>query len=182
LEANRLSIQNTKAPILYTLGYGHRTPETFLAILAQFGITVVYDVRSIPASKHNPAFNRQPLQQYLEAQGLRYFYGGDKLGGKPASPDYLNAQGKANYNLMQQNPAFQEALGKLCQAVIEQPYTIALLCGEYDAAECHRSKLIGTYITAHYPEVELQHITSKLSLETQREVMGRVSVPFPLFG
>lgn len=168
---------------LYTIGYGNKTLTALVEVLRKYGVTIVYDVRSIPASKNNPAFDRANLVPELPKLGMRYFFGGDNIGGKPTNKAYFDANGILDYALLQQSEAFKTAIQKLCDGIIEKQLGVALLCGEYDAAECHRSRLIGTYINAYYPEIDIQHITGKEILESQKSVIARLEAanPNPLF-
>ena len=169
--------------ILYTIGYGNKTLIELVNTLKSVGVTVIYDVRSIPSSRNNPAFDRVNLVPELPKLGMRYFFGGDNIGGKPANKAYYDADGVLDYSLLQQSEAFKIAIQKLCDGIEKQDLKVALLCGEYDAAECHRSRLIGTYINAHYPAIEIQHITGKATLESQHALIARLEAanPNPLF-
>ena len=51
---------------LFTIGHGNRKPEDFLALLKDFGIEYVIDVRSQPFSKFYPQYNRDDLKFLLE--------------------------------------------------------------------------------------------------------------------
>ena len=169
--------------ILYTIGYGNKTLNELVNSLKRFGVSIIYDVRSIPASRNNPAFDRANLVPELPKLGMRYFFGGDNIGGKPANKAYYDADGVLDYSLLQQSEVFKIAIQKLCDGIEIQDLKVALLCGEYDAAECHRSRLIGTYINTHYPAIEIQHITSKATLESQQSLIARLEAanPNPLF-
>jgi uncharacterized protein (DUF488 family) len=168
---------------LYTIGYGNKTLTALIEVLSKFGVSIVYDVRSIPASKNNPAFDRANLVPELPKLGMRYFFGGDNIGGKPKSKLFYNVDGVLDYALLQQSIEFKNAIQKLCDGILEKGLKIVLLCGEYDAAECHRSRLIGTYINEHYPLIDIQHITGKETLESQKSVITRLEAadPNPLF-
>jgi uncharacterized protein (DUF488 family) len=169
--------------ILYTIGYGNKTLNELVKTLKSFGVSVIYDVRSIPASRNNPAFDRANLVPELPKLGMRYFFGGDNIGGKPANKAYYDADGVLDYSLLQKSEAFKIAIQKLCDGIVNQNLKVALLCGEYDAAECHRSRLIGTYINENYPAIDIQHITGKGALERQQSLIARLeaAIPNPLF-
>jgi len=169
--------------ILYTIGYGNKTLNELVNTLKGFGVTVIYDVRSIPASRNNPAFDRANLVPELPKLGMRYFFGGDNIGGKPTNKAYYDADGVLDYSLLQQSEVFKIAIQKLCDGIEKQDLKVALLCGEYDAADCHRSRLIGTFINTHYPAIEIQHITGKATLESQQSLIARLEAanPNPLF-
>lgn len=46
---------------LYSIGHSNQTFDEFVAMLKNQGINVIVDVRSVPASKYTPQFNREPL-------------------------------------------------------------------------------------------------------------------------
>lgn len=168
---------------LYTIGYGNKTLTALVEVLRRFQVSVVYDVRSIPMSRNNPAFDRANLVPELPKLGLRYFFGGDNIGGKPKNKAFYDADGVLDYSLLQQSKEFKDTIQKLCEGINEKQLTVALLCGEYDAAECHRSRLIGTFINEHFPLIDIQHITGKEILESQKSVIARLEAanPNPLF-
>jgi uncharacterized protein (DUF488 family) len=168
---------------LFTIGYGNKTLPALVEVLRRFQVSVVYDVRSIPMSRNNPAFDRANLVPELPKLGMRYFFGGDKIGGKPVNKAYYDNNGVLDYSLLQGSEDFKTAIQKLCNGIIEKHLVVALLCGEYDAAECHRSRLIGTYIQTHFMDIAIQHITGKETLESQDSVMARLEAanPNPLF-
>src|SRR5262245_33815260 len=70
-------------PALYTIGYGARTVEEFIATLRTHHIDYLIDVRTTPFSKFKPDFTKELLQHHLERAGLRYLFMGDTLGGQP---------------------------------------------------------------------------------------------------
>ena len=173
----------TMGNTLFTIGYGNKTLPALVEVLRRFQVSVVYDVRSIPLSRNNPAFDRANLVPELPKLGMRYFFGGDKIGGKPVNKAYYDNNGVLDYSLLQGSEDFKTAIQKLCNGIIEKHLVVALLCGEYDAAECHRSRLIGTYIQTHFTDIAIQHITGKETLESQDSVMARLNAanPNPLF-
>ena len=48
--------------MLFTIGHSNRSPEEFVGMLKENGVTAIADVRSQPYSRHMPHFNREPLQ------------------------------------------------------------------------------------------------------------------------
>ena len=47
---------------IYTIGHGNRKQEDFLALLKDFAIEYLIDVRSQPYSKFNPQYNQHELK------------------------------------------------------------------------------------------------------------------------
>ena len=56
----------------------------FVDLLRRHGVTALADVRSAPYSRFNPQFNREELEQALEAYGIKYVFLGRELGARPA--------------------------------------------------------------------------------------------------
>ncbi len=73
-------------PVIFTIGHSNHAPERFLGLLAGAGVEMVADVRSTPASRRLPQFNRHTLETSLHAAGLSYLWLGRELGGRPADP------------------------------------------------------------------------------------------------
>ncbi|MCA9829152.1 MAG: DUF488 domain-containing protein, partial [Dehalococcoidia bacterium] len=59
---------------IYTIGYGNRSIEAFVALLQAHDIAFLLDVRSAPYSRHQPAFSKEPLAAALQQHGIRYLY------------------------------------------------------------------------------------------------------------
>jgi uncharacterized protein (DUF488 family) len=57
---------------LFTIGHSNRSFEEFLALLKEFKIQAVADVRRYPSSQKFPHFNRGPLHRLLAAQKIQY--------------------------------------------------------------------------------------------------------------
>jgi uncharacterized protein (DUF488 family) len=111
------------APRILTVGHSNHPIERFLALLLGAGARAVADIRSYPASRHTPQFNREALAKSLEENGIAYLYCGKELGGRgPASPDDLR---KGLDRLLAES-----ARGR-----------VALMCAERDPLDCHRLSL-----------------------------------------
>lgn len=65
---------------LYTVGHSTRAFAELVALLREFGIRHVADVRSFPAGKRQPHFGRTHLERALPAAGIAYVHLRD-LGG-----------------------------------------------------------------------------------------------------
>jgi uncharacterized protein (DUF488 family) len=126
---------------IYTIGYGSRSMEEFLAVLKTREIGFLIDVRSRPHSRFKPEFSQGELAGRLQEQGIRYIYLGDKLGGQPADPDCYVGD-KVVYERVRHKAFFQEGISRV-QRAFEQQLRIVLMCSEGKPETCHRSKLIG---------------------------------------
>lgn len=165
---------------IYTVGYGARSIDEFLALLEKWEIAFLLDVRSRPYSRYKPDFSKEALERHLKGKGIRYVFMGDTLGGQPADPDCYTADGKVDYDVCRQKPFFREGIGRIQQAW-RQGHTAALMCSEGKPEQCHRSKLIGPALKE--VNVPVIHIDENGQPLSQEEVMLRVIGGQPsLFG
>ena len=73
-------------------------------MLQTMRIQVVIDVRSVPASKYTPQFNREPLQAALKQAGIHYLWFGNEFGARRT--DSLDADNKVDFEKAVQTEAF----------------------------------------------------------------------------
>jgi uncharacterized protein (DUF488 family) len=152
---------------IYTIGYGSRSWDEFLAELQAHGIEYLLDVRSAPYSRFKPEFSRRELEHRLRAQGIRYVYLGDRLGGQPADGDCYVAD-KVVYERVLDKPFFREGIARL-QSAYAQQLRVALMCSEARPDACHRSKLIGVALAGL--GIPVAHIDEGGQLRSQDEVV-----------
>jgi len=136
-----LSISNT----IFTIGHSTYKVDKFVSILQTFQIDTIVDVRSIPYSKFASNYNKENIQAFLIKNNFNYIYMGDLLGGKNISD--IEARWASE--------DFLKGINRL-QKGMEQNYKIALMCGEKDPQDCHRSRLLGEYLTMQ--DVNVFHI------------------------
>ncbi|WEN15615.1 DUF488 domain-containing protein [Rhodanobacter sp. AS-Z3] len=126
---------------LWTIGHSTRTLEEFLALLGEYGIEAIADVRRFPGSRRYPHFASEALAESLPAHGVSYQWI-PKLGGRrkvqPGSPNtaWRNAsfQGYADYLA---TPEFAEGLAALLK--LAEKKRTAMMCAEVVWWRCHRS-------------------------------------------
>lgn len=164
---------------IFTIGYGARSIEAFIAVLQANAIEYLIDIRSAPYSRYKPEFSKEALEAAVKEAGLRYIYMGDALGGRPEDPEcYLG--GKVDYAIVQTKPFYQAGIARL-QSAFAQQRRIVLMCSEGKPEACHRSKLIGA--TLDGLGIPLAHIDEDDRLQTQAAVIDRLtSGQLTLFG
>ncbi|GAB4153309.1 MAG: hypothetical protein Fur0046_33250 [Cyanobacteria bacterium J069] len=155
---------------LYTIGHSNHSPEAFLALLQQHGITALADVRSHPYSRYLPHFSQSTLKALLVDAGIRYVFLGKELGARPQDPDCYDHQGKATYEKIAATSLFQQGLERLLEGT--QTHAIALMCAEKDPLNCHRAILVCQHLRSHQPNI--QHILSDGSLEPHATLETRL--------
>lgn len=150
---------------IYTIGHSTRSEVEFIALLQEFGIEQLVDVRAIPASARNPQFNREYLETRLPLLGIDYIWMGAELGGfrkkseslgdKSPNGAWENASFR-NYADYAMSDAFQEAAARLMAMALEK--RTAYMCAEKIYTRCHR-QIISDYLVCQGWEV--QHILDK---------------------
>lgn len=156
---------------LFSIGHGARSIEDFIALLQQYGIRYLADVRTYPFSRFHPQFNRAALGQALEEEGIRYVYFGDTLGGRPKDAHSYGENGRVDYEKIQQKDGFKRSIGRLVKAA-EDKIPLAMMCSERDPRQCHRSRLIG--VALEREQVQVLHIDEQGHLKSQEEVMDDI--------
>jgi uncharacterized protein (DUF488 family) len=147
---------------LFTIGHSTRTLDEFIAILREFKIETLVDIRRFPGSRWLPHFNRQDLEQTLPAAGIEYIWLED-LGGRRTGPDLANSPNLGlrhpafrHYADYMQTEQFRKAVERLLLATakrseagsIASEKTVAIMCAEKLFWKCHR-RLLSDYLVAH---------------------------------
>lgn len=157
---------------IYTIGYGARDIDAFIAALRRYNIAYLIDVRSQPYSRYKPDFSKDALEEHLRRGGIRYVYMGDTLGGRPDDPTCYDAEGKVDYTAVTQRDFYQAGIERLTKAW-SQGLTVSLMCSEGKPEMCHRSKLIGRTLTEH--GLTVTHIDEHDEAISQAEVILRLT-------
>ena len=164
---------------MYTIGYGAREIDDFLAVLKANGIRYLVDVRSHPYSRYKPDFSKDALAAHLERAGIRYVFMGDSLGGQPQDASCY-VDGKVQYDRVAATDFYRQGIERLRDAFGQQ-LALALMCSEGKPEQCHRSKLIGKTLAA--ANIPVLHIDEDDQPITHEDVMLRVKGGQPsLFG
>ncbi len=153
---------------IYTIGYGSREIEAFVAALKAHEVSYLIDVRSAPYSKFKPEFSKNALESCLKEHGIRYLHMGDQLGGQPKDPDCYDANGKVLYERVAEKDFYRAGIARLEKA-FRQGARVALMCSEGKPEACHRSKLIGA--TLDKLGIPVLHIDEADQVQTQADVV-----------
>ena len=138
---------------LYSIGHSNQPFEQFLEMLQSQDINVIVDVRSVPASKYTPQFNREPLQAALNRVGIHYMWFGEEFGARRT--DALDADNKVDFEKAVQTPAFLRGIERVLNGM-QKGYRISLMCSEAHPLECHRFAMVSRWFFEH--GVDMQHI------------------------
>lgn len=173
--------------MLWTIGHSTRPIAELIALLEEHGVTRLFDVRTVPRSRHNPQYDTASLRQTLPAAGIGYAHRPELGGLRKPRRDSVN-QGWKNesfrgYADYMQTPEFEQALAALMTDAAALP--TAVMCAEAVPWRCHRS-LIADALDVR--GVEVRHImdlgkTQSHVLTGFAHVEGtRVTYPFSLEG
>jgi len=160
---------------VWSIGHSNHSFEDFAGLLRAHGVQCVVDIRSYPYSRFAPQFGREDLAAQLRAQGLKYLFLGEELGGRPAADDQYDEDGHALYGQMAAEPAFKGAIERLVRGA--QDYRVALMCSCGQPQDCHRRLLVGKVLADR--AVELHHILpdGSLRIETTVSISGGMEQP-----
>jgi len=175
---------------VWSLGHSTRSWEVFLALLRDYGIEAIADVRRFPGSRRHPWFASEAMAAQLPRDGLEYHWL-PQLGGRrrvqPGSPNgaWRNAafQGYADHL---SSAEFADGLTQLLQLAARR--RTAMMCAEVVWWRCHR-RLIADVLTARGIEVvhifDAGHAQTHVLADSARPQAGGLIYPPPqadLFG
>jgi len=144
---------------IWTIGHSTRSIEEFLGALAANAIQVLVDVRRFPASRRNPQFERNAIENSLLAAGIEYVWMGELLGGRRSTSKASRNvalrskafRGYADYML---TPEFRQGVDALRALAAKR--RVAIMCAELLWWNCHRS-MISDFLVGVFGD-ELIHI------------------------
>jgi uncharacterized protein (DUF488 family) len=136
----------------FTIGHSTRTIIEFTELLAESGIKLVVDVRSMPRSRTNPQFNQQGLSEVLAPCQIGYEHMAElgglrrKARGEALSPNaYWRVRGFRNYADYALTAPFSAGLARLKERGGQ--YQCVIMCAEAVWWRCHR-RIIADYLLA----------------------------------
>lgn len=166
-------MKNSQNPIpIYTIGYGSRSIEQFIAVLQQHEIAYLIDVRSTPYSRYKPDFSKEALAGELQRHRIRYVFMGDTLGGHPDDKTCYDEEGQVDYEKVKDTGGYKRGIERL-QTAYAQQQCVALMCSEGKPEQCHRSKLIG--MSLDKKDIPVIHIDENDEEQIQEKVIDRLT-------
>lgn len=152
-----------------TIGHSIHSLDVFIKLLRQHNVSALADVRSTPYSRANPQFNREPLEQYLKAQGIKYVFLGTELGAR-SNDLTCYEHGRVQYARVARTDLFRSGIDRVIRGANE--FRIALMCAEKEPLDCHRTILVARALTEL--GVTVQHILADGRLESHDATMERL--------
>ena len=131
---------------IWTIGYEQATVDGVVGTLSGAGVEVLADIRFLPLSRR-PGFSKSALAAAMREAGIEYRHLkplGTPAEGRAAARRGDHAELERVYAGQLELPEALAAMAELRTLAAEK--RVALLCYERDAAQCHRSLLIGALL------------------------------------
>lgn len=132
---------------IFTIGYGSRETDDFIAILNEYGIDTLVDVRSQPYSRYAPDFCKERLSLILSHSGIEYQFMGNSLGGRPDDSQCYTYSPQRKKKLLdakkcESRDFYQRGISQLKRAA-STGRRIVIMCSELEPHDCHRGYVLG---------------------------------------
>ena len=159
---------------IFTIGYGGRNTDEFLALLNRYSIDTLVDVRSQPYSRYSEDFSQSNLSLTLNRNGIRYQFMGDLLGGRPADSGCYTYSPQRKKNVLDAKKCetrdfYCKGITRLKQSLAEGR-RIVIMCSELEPHECHRGYVIGKTLDGE--EIAVIHIGRHGEQTSQAQIPG----------
>jgi uncharacterized protein (DUF488 family) len=152
-------------PIIYTIGHSTHPIDYFLELLQRYHVNCVVDVRSMPASRFNPQFNKKSLASSLKSKGIGYLHFGDSFGARQTDPLLMDDDGRVDFEKVRNTNKFKDALSRIRKGA-HDGYSIALMCSEAEPLSCHRFVMISPALK----DFKVHHILKDQSILNQEDL------------
>jgi uncharacterized protein (DUF488 family) len=136
-----------------TIGHSTRALGEFLALLEEFEVTTLVDVRRFPGSRRYPHFGGPALARSLAGAGVGYTHEPDLGGRRDASPDSVNTAWRVaafrGYADHMASPEFRAAMERVLAA--SEAGRPVVMCAEAVPWRCHRQLIADTLVARGVP-------------------------------
>ena len=123
---------------VYTAGYESRDIKDFIGRLKKHGISMVIDVREIPASRKS-GFSKSALSEHLQSAKIKYLHV-KELGSPKTLREKLKEDKNYNFFFVEYGKYLKTKLDtvkNLYRDIISQELS-CIMCFERDPLQCHR--------------------------------------------
>ena len=160
---------------ILTIGHSNHSLEKLLELLQASGVEALVDTRSQPYSNYTSQFNREVLQSVITAAGMKYFYLGRELGGRPEGDEFYDEEGRVLYGKVAGSKLFAEGIERVMAGSAQ--YRVALLCAEEDPSDCHRRLLVARVLAEQ--GALIRHIRGDGRLQPEEELCAEIEAQHP---
>lgn len=153
---------------IYTLGHSTHSKEEFIALLKKYQIERLVDVRSFPASRYVPQFNKENMEIWLPQNNIKYTHL-PELGGRRSKSkiiDELLVDGWRNaafrnYAAYSLTSEYENGISQLIS--LSKKTIVCYMCSEAVPWRCHRLLISNTLVSRGF---SIYHIVSDKNLIT----------------
>lgn len=142
---------------LFTIGFTGKSAEEFFSRLQQAGVRRLIDTRLNNVSQLSGFAKRKDLEYFLKTIADISYVHDTELA---PTDEILDAYKKGRMTWSEYELRFNELLQQRAPVGHRQPAEFdhaCLLCSEAEPDHCHR-RLVGEYLQAHWPEIEVRHL------------------------
>jgi len=154
-------------PIIYTVGHSTHQLNFFLELLKIVEINCIVDIRSVPASTHNPQYNQDTFKNFLNNNNVVYLHFAKEFGARQTDCNLLDNEGKLDFAKFRKTEPFNQGIERIRQG-ISKGFRIALMCSESEPLDCHRFSMVS--IGLENGGFEVKHILKDKSIKTNLEL------------
>lgn len=160
------------SPSIVTIGHSNHPLDRFLALLAQYEVEALVDIRRFPGSRKHPHFHRDNLVSTLPKSGMDYHWleslGGRRRKQQDESPNIgLENKSFRNYADYMLTDEFRVGVKNLLE--LARNKRTAIMCAEGLYWQCHR-RLVSDFLVAN--ETTVQHIMPSGELRPHKLTRG----------
>ena len=156
---------------VFTIGYsGFEKEQELFRKLAEHGINVLIDIRSMPFSKIYPQYNKPYLEKQCRLHGVLYRHYAEEFGARQMNVRFIT-YGKVDFEAFARSERFKSGMDKV-KAALELGYKPCLLCAEKDPITCHRSILVGRNLCEN--GINVIHLYPSAKKESQEDLEKRL--------
>jgi len=157
---------------VFTIGYGGRETGEFIALLNEYEIDTLVDVRSQPYSRFAPDFCKERLSAILNRSGIEYQFMGNSLGGRPRDSQCYTYSPQRKKRLLDAKKCearefYQQGISQLKRA-LAAGRRIVIMCSELEPHDCHRGYVLGKTLDGE--EIAVTHIGKYGELLSQSQI------------
>ncbi|WP_300381949.1 DUF488 family protein [Clostridium sp.] len=156
---------------IYTIGHSNYPVEKLIDMLRHYDINCVIDTRGIPYSKYNIQFDKETIRYTLTKEGFIYLFMATEFADKRDTKASYIEEGYADFEKVIEEEDFKRGIERLKDGC-NKGYRIALLGAMQDPIRCHRSILLGKYLSKE--NFNIMHIMDDYSIKDQDYIEERI--------
>ncbi|MEO7124817.1 MAG: DUF488 domain-containing protein [Nakamurella sp.] len=172
---------------LWTFGHSTRSADETVALLREFGIERIVDVRTIRGSRHNPQFGVDPMVEWLAGADIDYRWV-EQLGGRRRKQPVDSAVNAGwthqSFHKYADYALSDEFAAGLAELIGLADVPTAFMCAEAVPWRCHRSLIATALVVSGWQVTHIfglghseDHVIGKWGATPEIDDAGRITYP-----